>query len=41
MKEFLAKIVNDFQLLTTFAKSSIVDVLLGSECRSNLGVSKI
>ena len=29
------KIVNGFQLLTNFPKSSILDVLLGSQCVSD------
>ena len=33
--EFFAKIVNGFQLLTIFAKSSLLDVRLGSEYASD------
>ena len=33
---FLAKIVNDFQPLTIFAKSSDLDVGLGSACASGI-----
>ena len=39
--ECFAKIVNDFQLLITFAKRSIFDVLLGSEYASAFTVKKL
>ena len=32
--ELFAKLVNDFKLLTIFAKSSILDVWLNRECPS-------
>ena len=37
--EIFAKIVNGFQPLTIFAKSSILDVLQGSEYASGGGVA--
>ena len=40
MKLF-ARIVNGFQLLTIFAKSSILDIQLGSEYASELLFNKI
>ena len=39
--ELFPKIVNTFQALTIFAKNSVVDVSLGSECASEFKTMKV